>query len=79
MEFDVESYGIRDVTRLPTKKENVASSLSVEVCNTLLKTKFLAAVEDYNKHNPHRQDEINPPKLKIYTGNTNLHHRASNC
>ncbi|KAJ8733221.1 hypothetical protein PYW08_001519 [Mythimna loreyi] len=61
--LDTESSSIRDVTRLPSKKENVTSSLTVEFCNTLVKTKFLAAVKDYNKLNP--TDKIKSTHLNL--------------
>lgn len=61
--LDTESGSIRDIIRLPSKKENLTSSLSVEFCNTLTKTNFLAAVKDYNKRNP--SDKIKSTHLNL--------------
>lgn len=41
----------RDVTRLPSKKEQKVSGIIVEFANTLLKTRYLDAARDYNKKN----------------------------
>lgn len=62
--LDTEFANIRDIKRLPSKKENSTSSLSVEFCNTLTKTNFLAAVKDYNKRNPKDKIKSNHLNLK---------------
>lgn len=56
---------IRDVTRQPSKKENLTCNLTVEFSNTLTKTDFLNAVKDYNKKNS--TDKINCTHLGIKT------------
>ncbi|CAH2096747.1 unnamed protein product [Euphydryas editha] len=49
--IDKDLLNIRDIVRLPSKKEQSTSGLTVEFLNTLTKTKFLAAVKEFNKKN----------------------------
>lgn len=60
-----EPITIRDVIRQPSKKENTTSSVTVEFSNTLMKTKFLTAVKEFNKQNP--KDKVNSTHLNIAT------------
>ena len=63
LNLDTESTSIRDITRLPSKKESLTSSVTVEFANTLTKTNFLVAVKNYNKRNP--KDKITSTHLNI--------------
>ncbi|CAB3253562.1 unnamed protein product [Arctia plantaginis] len=52
VEANITLSDIRDVTRQPSKKETPRSSLTVEFTNTLVKSRFLTTIKEYNKRNP---------------------------
>lgn len=47
----LQPVDIRDVARLPSRKENKSSSILVEFANTLTKTCFLKGTKEFNTHN----------------------------
>lgn len=49
--MEIQMSDIRDISRLPSKKESRVSSISVEFTNTLLKNNFLTSVKQFNNKN----------------------------
>lgn len=65
----------RDVARLPSKKDQKTSVISVEFTNTLIKSQYLAAAKEYNKKN--KDSKLNnthmglpEPQSPIYVAET---------
>lgn len=48
----IHPWDLRDITRLPSKKDPKNLSVLVEFSNTLAKTKFLSGTKDFNQRNP---------------------------
>ncbi|CAG9791406.1 unnamed protein product [Diatraea saccharalis] len=65
LNIEMEQIHIRDITRQPSKKENLTSNITLEFSNTLLKTNFLSAVKQFNKQNP--KSKVNSTHLDITT------------
>lgn len=63
IQLPIQKSDIRDVQRLPSKKEQAHSSISVELMSTLTKSLFLEAVKKYNKNHP--TDNINTAHLGL--------------
>ncbi|CAG9118476.1 unnamed protein product [Plutella xylostella] len=51
LNINLQSHDLRNVSRLPSKKEKLSSSISIDFNNTLIKTAFLDGVKNYNKNN----------------------------
>lgn len=63
-EKTIQRADIRDVTRLPSKKESKTSSIKVEFCNTLIKHNILTAAKKFNKDRP-KQEKLNASHLGL--------------
>lgn len=63
LKLKLQSSDIRDVARLPSKKEHALSSLVVEFSNTLTQSKFLKASKDFNQANP--EDKLSTRQLGL--------------
>lgn len=61
--MDIQMSDIRDISRLPSKKESKVSSISVEFTNTLLKNNFLTSVKQFNIKN--NSSKINSTHLGL--------------
>ena len=71
LEANISLSDIRDVSRLPSKKESKSSNISIEFSNTLQKSNFLLAAKQFNTNHP--SDKVNSthlgfdgPKAPIY-------------
>lgn len=65
--LNLSNVDIRDVCRLPSKRENLTAALSVDFNNTLTKSLFLQYVKDYNKKKTNAEDKLNSTHI-YYTG-----------
>lgn len=63
LKLEIALPDIRDVYRMPSKKENTSSSVSIELTNTLKKAQFNDAVKAYNKS--HTSDHLNSTHLGL--------------
>lgn len=52
LHLNIQQEDVRDVTRLPSKRENPTTAIIIEFNNTLSKSIFLKKIKDYNKANP---------------------------
>lgn len=71
LEANIQPADIRDVSRLPSRKESKTSNITIEFTNTLQKSNFLLAAKQFNIN--HSTDKINSthlglngPKTPIY-------------
>lgn len=71
LEANIQLSDIRDVSRLPSKKESKTSNITIEFTNTLQKSNFLLAAKQFNTN--HSADKVNSthlgfdgPKTPIY-------------
>ncbi|XP_037974263.1 uncharacterized protein LOC119693798 [Plutella xylostella] len=67
----LQPHDIRDVSRQPSKRESPVSALVVEFSNTLIKSRILNGIKEFNKAN--NKDKMNSshlgldsPKIPIY-------------
>lgn len=51
LEIELQSSDIRDISRLPSKKDSKTSNVTVEFSNTLLRHNFLDSAKLFNKNN----------------------------
>lgn len=61
LSLEISRSDIRDVTRGPSKKEQMTSTLNVEFSNTLAKTQCLTMAKEFNKKN--QQNKLNSTHL----------------
>ncbi|KAG7296907.1 hypothetical protein JYU34_019775 [Plutella xylostella] len=65
LKVHLQQSDVRDVSRLPSKKEQDSSSISIELNNTFVKTQLLDAMKKYKKEN--YSEQINSNDLGIKT------------
>lgn len=51
LNLNIQGSDIRDIYRLPSKKEKTTTAIAVEFNNTLQKSNFLKKIKDHNKNN----------------------------
>lgn len=51
LNLDLVPSDVRDVTRMPSKKDQKTATILVEFSNTLIKSRYLASAKDFNKKN----------------------------
>lgn len=51
LNMELQFSDIRDVYRLPSKKDSITSSVIIEFTNTLMKSRLLNKIKDYNSRN----------------------------
>lgn len=69
MSYNLKSPDVCDIIRQPSKKENLTSSVIVEFIKTLIKSTIMAAVRDYNKHNPKNKFNLGSLGMSIIVPN----------
>lgn len=62
--LDLTQKDIRDVARMPSKKESSSSSITIEFTNTLKKLNFLKAVKRYNQ-SKEQAEQVNSSYMGI--------------